>query len=240
MAPRALNRTVIAVALAAAGVAFNANAATSLTNTPANAAQATAPANTAHANATTSQSLSADDRHFATRAAEAGMGEVELGKLAEQKAENKQVKQFGARMVHDHSQANDRLKQIAATGNMTLPMRLETSAQKDLDKLTKLSGEQFDRAYISKQVSGHEKLIKEFKKEAQSGKDADLRAFASNTLPTLEEHLQLAKSAQQAIQDEAAKNASSTSGRKLAKKATGASYATAEKQEHMPVPKTGM
>ncbi|MGE5103253.1 MAG: DUF4142 domain-containing protein [Betaproteobacteria bacterium] len=223
------NKVAIAVALAGAAIAWDANAAT----------PATPPAARPSASAS-SQSLSTDDRQFAMKAAEAGMAEVELGKLAQQKAQNDQVKQFGERMVRDHSQANDRLKQVVASKNVTLPAHLDKSGQKDLDQLTKLSGPKFDQQYIKKQVSGHEKVIQEFRKEAKSGRDQDLRTFASRTLPTLEQHLTLAKSAQKAAEDEASQSASSDSGLKAAKKATGASHVAAEKQEHMPVPKTGM
>ena len=231
-------RTTLAVALAALGLAFNASGATS--TSPSMHENTTNASATGSAAAKNSHALSADDRHFATKAAEAGMAEVDLGKLAEQKAQNADVRNFGARMVEDHSKANDRLKQIVATKDMTLPARLDSSGQKTLDKLTKLSGEKFDHAYISKQVSDHKKVIKEFQKEAKSGNDKDLRAFASNTLPTLEEHLRLAQSAEKSVSEQASKSASASPGLKAARKATGASTVTAERQEHMPVAKTGM
>lgn len=78
------------------------------------------------------------------------------------------------------------------------------------------------------------------RRSAKSGHDADLRAFASNTLPTLKEHLQAAQSAEKAVSDEAAQSASSASGLEAAKKATGASHVAVEKQDRMLVPKTGM
>ncbi|MGE5170346.1 MAG: DUF4142 domain-containing protein [Rudaea sp.] len=224
------NKVAMAVALAGAAIAWDANAAKPAATSPAPHPSASA----------SSHSLSSDDRQFAVKAAEAGMAEVELGKLAQQKAQNGQVKQFGERMVQDHTQANDRLKQVVASKNVALPMRLDKSGQKDLDQLTKLSGAKFDQQYMKKQVSGHEKVIEEFRKEAKSGRDQDLRTFASSTLPTLEQHLSLAKSAQKAAHDEATQSASSDAGMKAAKKATGASHVAAEKQEHMPVPKTGM
>ncbi len=177
------------------------------------------------------------------------MAEVEAGKLAEQKAQDAQVKQFAQRMVHDHTQANDRLKQIAASHGVSLPAHLDKKGQKELDKLGKLSGEDFDKTYMKDQVSDHKKVIDEFEKEAKSGKNADIRNFAENTLPTLKEHLQLAQSAQESVMSaksgnngsrQSSKQSSSDAGMKAAKKATGATYVTAEKQEHMPVPKTGM
>ena len=129
---------------------------------------------------------------------------------------------------------------MADAKHLSLPKHLDKAGQKDLDELGKVNGAQFDRQYIEKQVSGHEKVIAAFKKESKSGHDADLRAFASNTLPTLKEHLQAAQSAEKAVSDEAAQSASSTAGLEAAKKATGASHVAVEKQDRMPVPKTGM
>src|SRR5581483_3513353 len=89
--------------------------------------------------------ISAADRQFVHDAAIAGLGEVAKGKLAEQKAQDPQVRQFGERMVHDHSQANDRLKQIAKAKGIELPRSPGNTAQRDMNKLEKLSGDDFDR-----------------------------------------------------------------------------------------------
>jgi putative membrane protein len=149
-------------------------------------------------------SVSSGDRKFMEKAAQGGMAEVQLGKLAADKASNDQVKQFGQRMVDDHSKANDQLKQLATSKGVNLPTELDRSAQREMDKLQKLSGADFDREYMNHMVSDHKKDIGEFKSAAKS-KDADVKQFASSTLPTLEQHLDLAKSAEQA-----AKNASRT------------------------------
>jgi len=180
------------------------------------------------------------DRQFAEKAAMAGMEEVELGKLAQQKAQAADVKQFGERMVHDHTQANEKLKQIAFAESIDLPSKFDHKADKDMDKLQKLSGAAFDRAYIKAQASDHQKVVKEFRKEAKSGKDSQLRDFAQSTLPTLEEHLKLAQSAQQELGKSASGSDTTSSGLASAKKATGASRADAEKQAGMPIAKTGM
>jgi putative membrane protein len=231
--PNRFRTTAVAAAVAALVFTFDAHAADKQSTSVERARTGQSSA--------TAKSLSLQERQFATKAAEAGMEEVELGKVAERKAQNAQVKEFGARMVQDHSKANDRLKQVVSTKGFNLPTRLDKSAQKALDELTKLSGGQFDEQYIKKQVSDHKKVISEFEKEAKSANDGDLRAFASDTLPTLREHLDFAESAQKAVQGEGDKNASSQSkGLKAAKKATGASAASAERQERMPVAKTGM
>jgi putative membrane protein len=153
--------------------------------------------------------VSSGDRKFMEKAAQGGMAEVQLGKLATQKAESDQVKQFGQRMVDDHSKANQQLKQLASTKGVTLPTSLDKTSQHEYDKLSKLSGAQFDREYMDHMVSDHKKDISEFKSEAKKAKDADVKQFASSTLPTLEEHLNLAQAADKVARNEAKTQTSS-------------------------------
>lgn len=140
-----------------------------------------------------SSQLSAADQTFVKKAAQGGMAEVELGKLATQKASSEDVKKFGQRMVDDHTKANDQLKQIAGTKGVTLPTELDSKDQALKDRLSKLDGEKFDQAYMKNMVRDHTKDVSEFRKESTSGKDSDLKSFASQTLPTLEDHLKEAK-----------------------------------------------
>lgn len=147
-------------------------------------------------------SVSSSDRKFMDKAAQGGMAEVKLGELAAQKAQSDQVKQFGQRMVDDHSKADDQLKQLASTKGVTLPTTIDKSTQKEYDKLSKLSGPEFDREYMKHMVSDHKKDISDFKSEASKAKDADVKQFASSTLPTLQEHLQLAQAAEQTAKNE--------------------------------------
>jgi Predicted outer membrane protein len=158
--------------------------------------------------------LSSGDRKFMEKAAEGGMAEVKLGQLASQKASADQVKQFGQRMVDDHGKANDQLKQLASTKNVTLPTDLDKSTQREYDKLSKLSGADFDREYMKHMVSDHKKDISEFKSESNKAKDADLKQFASSTLPTLQEHLTLAQSAEQVAKNEGKTQTSSRTSTK--------------------------
>jgi putative membrane protein len=147
---------------------------------------------TAKTSATTSTSgLSASDRKFVKDAAEGGMMEVELGRIAASKATNPDVKSFGQRMVDDHSKANDQLKQVASSKGVTVPDSLPPSKQKEIDKFNKLSGAAFDSSYVKNMVADHKKDVAEFKKESKSGKDADVKSFASTTLPTLQDHLKM-------------------------------------------------
>ena len=134
----------------------------------------------------------AADKDFAQKAAVGGMAEVQLGKLAQQKASNDQVKQFGSHMVEDHSKANDELKQIASAKGLALPTDLDASHKSKVAKMEKLSGAEFDRAYSKMMLSDHKKDVSEFEKQSTKGTDPDLKAFASKTLPTLKEHLQMA------------------------------------------------
>lgn len=137
--------------------------------------------------------LEGHDAKFLKDAASGGQMEVELGRLATQNGSSDAVKKFGQRMVDDHSKANDELKQVASTKGFAVPEKLEPKHQKAVDKLSKVKGAEFDREYARLMVSDHEADVKEFKKEAQSGQDADLKAFAQKNLPTLETHLDHAK-----------------------------------------------
>jgi putative membrane protein len=135
---------------------------------------------------------SSADTTFAMKAAQGGMAEVKLGQLAVDKGSNPDVKEFGQRMINDHTKANDQLKSICSSENMTLPADLNAKDQAEFDRLSKLSGPSFDKAYMKGMVKDHEADVKEFQKEANSGKDPQLKQFASTTLPTLQSHLQMA------------------------------------------------
>jgi putative membrane protein len=146
--------------------------------------------------ASSSQSgkLAASDRQFMIKAAQGGKAEVELGQLAQQNASSPEVKQFGQRMVTDHTQASEQLKQIASQKGVTLPESLNAKDAATKARLEKLNGQAFDRAYMKDMVMDHTKDVSEFKTEAKTGKDPDVKNFASQTAPTLEEHLKQAKS----------------------------------------------
>ncbi len=153
-------------------------------------------------------SVASPDKGFTMKAAEGGMAEVELGKLAQQKGSSDQVKQFGSRMVDDHSKANAELTQLAGSKGITLPTDLDAKHKSELAKMQKLSGAQFDRAYMDGMVKDHKEDVADFRKESTSGKDSDIKAFAAKTLPTLEDHMKMAQST-----DSAVKSAKSTASR---------------------------
>jgi putative membrane protein len=133
------------------------------------------------------------DRTFATQAAIAGMAEVELGKMAAEKGNHTQVKSFGEQMVADHTKANDELKGIATAKNMTLPTKLDAKHEAVRARLAKLTGAEFDRAYIEAMVTGHQAVATAMKTEASSGADAELKAFAAKTLPVVQGHHKMAQ-----------------------------------------------
>jgi putative membrane protein len=138
-------------------------------------------------------SVSKDDATFVVNAADAGMTEVQLGQLAQQKGVSKDVRNYGAMMEKDHSAANDKLKAVAAQKNITVPTSISSDMQKNVDDLQKKSGKDFDKAYISMMVDDHKKVISAFEDESKKGSDADIRAFADSTLHTLRHHLQEAE-----------------------------------------------
>ena len=143
---------------------------------------------------TSSAKLAPADRQFVRKAAEGGLAEVELGKLASEKADSPEVKQFGQRMVDDHTKANDQLKQVANEKGIPVPDKLSAKDAATKAHLEKLSGKAFDRAYMRDMVTDHIKDVNEFRMESKNAKDPDVKNFASQTLPTLKDHLKEAKS----------------------------------------------
>jgi putative membrane protein len=129
------------------------------------------------------------DAKFYTGAADGGMAEVEMGNLAQQKAQSQSVKDFGAQMVKDHSAANKKLKTLALSKNISLPAGPSAAENAVKAKLQALSGQSFDQSYIRNMIKDHEEDIAEFKREAATGEDPDARAFATAFLPMLESHL---------------------------------------------------
>lgn len=139
------------------------------------------------------------DSDFAKKAAEGNLAEVKMGQLAEDKGTNKEVKDLGQRMVDDHTKANDSLKMAAAKNDVTLPNKLDDKDQDTYDHLSKLSGQEFDRAYSRDLVKDHKTDIEMFRHEANRGKDPAIKQFASQTLPTLESHLRQSERTLQAV-----------------------------------------
>jgi putative membrane protein len=133
------------------------------------------------------------DPQFAAKAAQGSYAEVELGRLAAQKGQSETVRAFGERMATDHAKTKQKLEKIAAQENISLPEDLDKDAKQNYEKLSKLSGPAFDRAYARDMVKEHKKDVAEFQKEASAGKNETIRAFAADALPTLQDHLKQAR-----------------------------------------------
>jgi putative membrane protein len=142
---------------------------------------------------------SATDAKFAKEAAIGGMTEVEMGKIAIKNASNEKVKQFGQRMIDDHSKAAGELKSVAAKDNITLPTELDAKHKTMVDKYSALTGTAFDRAYMKDMVKDHETDVADFQKESNAGSNYDLKNWAGTTLPTLQEHLRVAKDTESSL-----------------------------------------
>lgn len=133
------------------------------------------------------ESLSAVDQ-FLTEAAQSGLMEVELGRLAASKAQSPEVKAFGQKMVADHGKANAELKALAAKKNIKLPTEISGGMKAEAERLAKLSGAEFDREYVQMMVAAHDEDVEAFEAQADGAEDADVKAFAAKTLPVLRAH----------------------------------------------------
>jgi putative membrane protein len=143
--------------------------------------------------ATGTAKLSKADQHFVMKAASAGMAEVQAAQLAQQKSQDPKVEEFAQQMITDHTANNQQLTSLAQQKGVDVPTTLDSKDQKEIDKLSKLDGTKFDKMYMKGQVRDHEAVLKLMQKEAQSGKDADLKAFATQTTPVIQKHLDMAK-----------------------------------------------
>ena len=144
--------------------------------------------------ASSSSGLSKADRNFANTAAQAGLAEVAEAQIALQKSGNADIQKFAQRMVDDHSKANDQLKSIATAKGINLPTAPSRSDRSKADALQKLSGTAFDRRYVSDQTAAHKQAVSLFTTESKDGKDNDLKNFAAQTLPTLQDHYRMIRS----------------------------------------------
>jgi putative membrane protein len=147
--------------------------------------------------------LAPADAEFIERAAEGGRKEVEVGKLAQTRASDSNVKAFAERMVKDHGTSNDELMSLAKTKGVTLPppVKMTTDATPGArgtsgasDPFAGLKGAEFDRAYMNQMVGDHEKTVQLFEQQSTSGQDPAVKAWAAKKLPTVREHLTQAKS----------------------------------------------
>ncbi len=131
------------------------------------------------------------DLAFMNDAGPGGVAEVELGRLAVERGANAEIKQFAQQMIEDHSKAGEKLKKLAQQKKVTLSPEILPQAKQTKEKLAKLSGSEFDQAYVKAMVEMHVKDVTAFEAVAKTGTDADVKAFATATLPTLKHHLEM-------------------------------------------------
>lgn len=134
---------------------------------------------------------SSADAAFIKKAANGGMTEVELGKIAQDKGKTDDVKSFGERMVKDHGKANDDLKSVASKMNIEVPEKVNAKHQATIDKFSKMSADSFDAAYVKEMIKDHKKDIAEFESAKGEVTNEDLKKFIDDTVPVMKEHLEM-------------------------------------------------
>jgi len=134
-----------------------------------------------------------DDSEYVTMAAEVDMKEIELGKLAQQKGSNAEIKAFGKMMVDQHTTSSATTKALATKKNITLPMGTTDKMKEAMDELNKKTGKEFDEAYVDMMVDSHQMTIEKIEKASENAKDEEIRMWAANMLPVLRTHLDHAK-----------------------------------------------
>jgi putative membrane protein len=139
------------------------------------------------------------DEAFVRVAVRGGLAEIKLGKLAMDQGSNEGVKAFGTRMVAEHTKVGDQLKEAAKEENIGLPTDIAAKDQANYDRLSKLSGGDFDQAYAQEMVKDHQQDLRDFQREANHGNDDVIRSFASETVPTIQQHLDQAKEMLKAV-----------------------------------------
>lgn len=140
-----------------------------------------------------------DDTDFAVKAADSGLAEVNASEVAQEKAQNQQVKDFAAMMIQDHTKANEELKSLASSKNITLPTAPGEAHLKNIADLNSYTGADFDKEYMDLMVADHEKAVSLFEDASENAEDSELRAFAAKTLPNLQKHLEHARTVRDAL-----------------------------------------
>jgi putative membrane protein len=163
------------------------------TGTAQSPSTATSDPTTTGATGGTSSTVSPADKDWVAMAGMAGLAEVQMGNLALQKAENADVKAFAQRMVTDHTKSNEELQQLVSAKGLTLPAQLDGEHKAGMDHLSGLSGKEFDKAYMQHMTADHDKAVEHFTAGSTQAADADIKAFATKSLPVLQEHATLAK-----------------------------------------------
>ena len=140
-----------------------------------------------------------NDAEFVVKAVDGGMLEVELGKLALKNAADPKVKEYAQMMIDDHTKANNELMTAAKAKNISVPTSMSDKCQKKYSGLSEKKGKDFDKDYMNAMVDGHQEMLDEMKKEADNGKDAELKKWAADKISTVSHHLDVAKTTKDAL-----------------------------------------
>ncbi|HWR54217.1 MAG TPA: DUF4142 domain-containing protein [Bryobacteraceae bacterium] len=138
-----------------------------------------------------SSGISSSDRQFLTKAAQGSMAEVEMGKLAQERGSSEHVKELGKQLAEDHQKSLDQIRTIAQSKGIDLPQEVSKKDKAEHDRLSGLSGDAFDRAFLKAAQQDHRKDIAEYKRQAERSKDPEIQQYAQSTLPVLERHQQM-------------------------------------------------
>jgi putative membrane protein len=188
--------TALLLAVSLGFIGNNTNAATTTSSKAAPKTKHSAPAKTEN-----KTGVSTADQRFVEKAHQINLQEVKLGELAQQKGEHNDVKQYGRHTANDHGTADSQLKQWAEGKGLTLAADVDAQGKRTYDRLSKLSGAKFDKAYIDAMVSGHKQALALFNAEEQKTKDADLKNWVTNTGKTISEHLKEAEQIRKNVQN---------------------------------------
>lgn len=149
------------------------------------------------------QRIGADPKEFLQRAYQNNLTAIQLGQLAEQKGQSPQIKEFGQHLVQGHQALNDKITQLASQKNITLEKKLDTPHQMMVDRLSGLSGAEFDKHFINQQVNTHRRDVALYQAAADKNTDPDVKSFAKSSVPALREHLQMAQTQASTINEAA-------------------------------------
>lgn len=137
--------------------------------------------------------LSSTDKQFLITAARTDMIEAHEGQMAEDQAQQADIKDLGKTLVQDHTQSYEELTALAAKTGVSIPTGINTAREATIEQLARLKGNSFDRAFDRDEIAAHKRLVASFKREAEHAKDPDVKAYATKMIPVVEKHLKLAE-----------------------------------------------
>ncbi|PXY43630.1 DUF4142 domain-containing protein [Flavobacterium hydrophilum] len=140
-----------------------------------------------------------DDSEFLVDATEINLAEIEIGKLAQTKSTNPEVKKFGKMLVDEHTKLASEVKTAADSRNFSLPTSITEEGKEEYNKLNEKTGLDFDKKFVDMMIDGHEKAIDKFTKAAENANDAEIKTWASKNVASLTAHLQHAKQLKESL-----------------------------------------